>query len=122
MTTTPEPTATPVPEPTSTPTPERPRGPPGMPEIMWDELPPEARVTIELIWQNGPFPYRKDDTTFQNREGILPDRPYDYYREFTVETPGSRDRGARRIVEGENGELYYTDDHYDSFSWVVVPN
>ncbi len=91
----------------------------GLPVILWDELPPEAQETIQLIDQDGPFPYDKDGTTFGNREGILPDRPHGYYKEYTVITPGSRDRGARRIVAGADGELYYTDDHYDSFREVV---
>ncbi len=110
-------TATPIPKPTDTPTPA-PRGPPGMRTITLDKLPPEAVTTINLIWQNGPFPYRQDDSTFQNREGRLPNKPRGYYREFTVETPGLNHRGPRRIIEGEDGELYYTDDHYDSFYWV----
>ena len=91
----------------------------GLPVILWADLPPEAQETIELIDQGGPFPYDKDGSTFGNREGILPDRPHGYYKEYTVITPGSRDRGARRIVAGADGELYYTDDHYDSFREVV---
>ena len=56
---------------------------------------------------------------FQNREGILPDRPTGYYREYTVRTPGASDRGARRIVAGSDGELYWTADHYASFAKIV---
>jgi len=80
-------------------------------------LPPEAIVTLEMIERGGPFPYDRDGTTFQNRERLLPDRPRGYYREYTVETPGSRDRGARRIVTGGQPPevYYYTDDHYRSF-------
>ena len=95
-----------------------PRAPPGMATITLDDLPPEALETIALIEDGGPFPYSKDGSTFQNREGILPSQPNGYYSEYTVETPGSSDRGARRIVGGEEGELYYTDDHYGSFSWI----
>jgi ribonuclease T1 len=95
-------------------------GPPGLPVITEDELPPEALETIALIESDGPYPYSKDGSTFQNREGILPDKPMGYYSEYTVETPGSPDRGARRIVGGTDGELYYTDDHYDSFSWIIL--
>lgn len=94
--------------------------PSGMPLIHIEELPPEARDTINLIWSDGPYPFDKDDTTFQNREGYLPDEPRGYYREYTVITPGLDHRGARRIVAGADGELYYTSDHYDSFSWVVT--
>lgn len=84
-----------------------------------DELPDEALATLTLIERGGPYPYRQDDGTFENREGILPDRDRGHYREFTVDTPGSSDRGARRIVTGADGERYYTDDHYDSFREVV---
>lgn len=94
--------------------------PRGIPTITLAELPPEALETIVLIAKDGPFPYDKDGSTFFNRERILPRMPDGYYREYTVKTPGSRDRGARRIVGGEEGELYYTDDHYDSFSWIVI--
>jgi ribonuclease T1 len=83
------------------------------------ELPREALVTLELIDVGGPFPYRQDGQTFGNRERLLPIRPADHYREYTVETPGSPDRGARRIVGGADGERYFTDDHYDSFRFVV---
>lgn len=90
-----------------------------LPAIQYNDLPREAKQTIALIDQGGPFPYDEDGQTFENREGILPDRPTGYYQEYTVETPGSDDRGARRIVAGDEGELYYTDDHYESFSRVV---
>ncbi len=83
------------------------------------DLPAEALDTLALIDIGGPFPYRQDGSTFQNREGVLPDRPGGHYREFTVETPGSADRGARRIVAGADGERYWTDDHYDSFRWIA---
>ena len=80
-------------------------------------LPPEARDTLALIESGGPFPYRQDGATFQNREHRLPGRESGYYREYTVETPGSGDRGARRIVTGGDppSEFFYTDDHYGSF-------
>jgi guanyl-specific ribonuclease Sa len=80
-------------------------------------LPPEAVRTLQLIRARGPFPYDRDGAQFQNREGRLPERPRGYYREYTVPTPGSRDRGARRIVSGGNppAEFFYTDDHYRSF-------
>lgn len=81
------------------------------------DLPPEAISTLELIQRGGPYPYRKDGTTFQNRERLLPDKPRGYYREYTVPTPGARDRGARRIVAGGQPPevYYYTADHYRSF-------
>ncbi|RME59626.1 MAG: hypothetical protein D6790_10435 [Caldilineae bacterium] len=120
VTPTPKPTKTPTATrapPTATPTAIRSQS--GLPIILWEELPPEAQETIRLIDQGGPFPFRKDGSTFQNREGLLPPRPRGYYREYTVITPGSRDRGARRIVAGAEGELYYTDDHYASFREVI---
>lgn len=80
-------------------------------------LPAEALDTLALIERGGPFPHRQDGGTFQNRERLLPARRRGYYREYTVRTPGSRDRGARRIVSGGNppAEFFYTDDHYRSF-------
>ncbi|HZN21279.1 MAG TPA: ribonuclease domain-containing protein [Gaiellaceae bacterium] len=78
-------------------------------------LPSQARATLALIAAGGPFPYGRDGSAFQNREGLLPDGARGYYREYTVVTPGSDDRGARRIVAGAGGERYYTDDHYASF-------
>jgi ribonuclease T1 len=95
-----------------------PRGPPGIPLITLGELPVEALYTIDLIQRGGPFPYYKDGSTFQNRERLLPNAYRGYYAEYTVDTPGSDDRGARRIVAGEDGELYYTEDHYNSFFFI----
>ena len=88
------------------------------------DLLPEARQTLALIKQGGPFPYpRKDGSTFGNYEKRLPERSRGYYREYTVPTPGSRDRGARRIIAGAgrtgnvatSGEYYFTADHYRTF-------
>jgi len=91
----------------------------GIESIDVDSLPSQAGDTLELIDTDGPFPYDQDDGVFQNREGILPSRYDGYYREYSVETPGSDDRGARRIITGADGEIYYTEDHYESF-WRVV--
>ncbi|EVT73077.1 MAG: ribonuclease domain-containing protein [Stenotrophomonas indicatrix] len=86
-------------------------------------LPAEARQTIALIQRGGPFPHRQDGSTFGNREQQLPQRPRGYYREYTVDTPGAGNRGARRIVTGGNppDAWYYTDDHYESFRSFTVP-
>jgi ribonuclease T1 len=84
-------------------------------EVAHGDLPAEARATLALIKAGGPFPHRRDGSTFGNRERLLPGRERDYYREYTVRTPGARDRGARRIVAGRGGEYYYTADHYRSF-------
>ena len=83
------------------------------------QLPDEARETLRLISSGGPFPFDRDGIEFKNREGRLPYRPGGYYREYTVPTPGERTRGARRIVTGANGERYYSDDHYETFSRIA---
>ena len=83
-------------------------------EILSKDLPVEARETLVLIKKGGPFPYSQDGKFFGNREKLLPIRDRSYYREYTVRTPGARDRGARRIVAG-GGEYFYTDNHYRSF-------
>jgi ribonuclease T1 len=96
---------------------------PAIAEVRLDELPDEARHTLAQIKRGGPYAYRKDGTVFGNREKRLPLQPRGYYTEYTVKTPYSRDRGARRIVAGRgagrdpatSGEYYYTDDHYNSF-------
>lgn len=90
-----------------------------LPTVTVADLPPEARETLELIEAGGPFPYRQDGATFGNRERLLPQQERGYYREYTVETPGSRDRGARRIVTGEGGDRYWTQDHYRSFAEIA---
>lgn len=79
------------------------------------DLPPEAREMLVLIDRGGPFRHEEDGGTFGNFEGLLPDHERGYYREYTVDTPGSDDRGARRIVTGSAGEYYWTSDHYQSF-------
>ena len=83
------------------------------------QLPPEARTTLKLIEQGGPFPYRKDGVVFGNRETKLPKQRYGYYHEYTVKTPGARNRGARRIISGGTHEYYYSDDHYRSFKRIL---
>ena len=94
--------------------------PPGMGSVRVSALPAEARTTLALIAAGGPYPYAQDGAVFQNREGVLPKKASTYYHEYTVETPGSSDRGARRIVVGRDGERYYTDDHYSTFRLVVT--
>src|SRR4051794_38093581 len=122
-----EPTTTPTrpaqsPRPTNTPTPRgqatQPTPNDGPPTIDFAKLPPEAQETIRLIDQGGPFPYDRDGIVFENRERLLPLRASGYYHEYTVITPGSGDRGARRVIAGQAGELYFTDDHYESFKRV----
>jgi ribonuclease T1 len=98
--------------------------PAALPDCALSTLPQQAEDTIELIYDGGPFPYRQDGTVFQNRERLLPIEDSGYYREYTVPTPGSDTRGARRIVGGgfeptEPNDLYYTGDHYASFCHIV---
>ena len=87
-------------------------------------LPPEARTTHRLILAGGPFPYGKDGTVFGNRERLLPRAERGFYREYTVPTPGSPDRGARRTVCGGDRPkapeaCFYTADHYASFKLIA---
>lgn len=88
-------------------------------DIKMSSLPTQARATIVLIRKGGPFPYPKDGVVFGNRERLLPKQTRGFYTEYTVDTPGERSRGARRIVVGgeprSSTELYYTDDHYQTF-------
>jgi ribonuclease T1 len=88
--------------------------------VSLSDLPREARDTVALIRKGGPFPYEKDGSVFGNFERRLPLHERGYYREYTVPTPRSRNRGTRRIILGKAGELYYTDDHYESFRQIRV--
>jgi ribonuclease T1 len=101
------------------PAPAQPRYGDRAPAVAIAELPQEARATLALIRRNGPFPYERDGVVFGNFERQLPVRARGYYREYTVPTPGVTHRGARRIIAGRDGELYYTQDHYRSFRRIV---
>lgn len=84
-------------------------------------LPVQARQTVSLIEKGGPFPYpHNDGVVFHNNEHLLPRESDGYYHEYTVPTPGSADRGARRIITGRDGEFYYTADHYEHFVRIDV--
>ncbi|WP_293224106.1 ribonuclease [Ottowia sp.] len=90
------------------------------------QLPRQGQQTYVLIHQGGPFAHDKDGVVFGNRERLLPPKRRGYYREYTVETPGARNRGARRIVCGgvqrtEPDACWYTSDHYSSFKRIVEP-
>lgn len=96
-----------------------------LPTVSLAALPAEAQHTQRLILAGGPFPYRKDGTTFFNRERLLPAQPRGFYREYTVRTPDAGGRGARRIVCGGRQPTapqacYYTADHYASFARIVA--
>ena len=99
--------------------------------LRWIELtalPRQAQQTVSLIEAGGPYPYSRDGIVFGNREGLLPSERNGWYHEYTVVTPGSNDRGARRVVTGgaqgstlgSGLEFFYSDDHYDSFSRIRI--
>jgi ribonuclease T1 len=96
----------------------RSEAPAALPQIALSDLPAEAQRTIQLIKRGGPFPYERDGVVFGNYERLLPAQRRGYYHEYTVPTPGARNRGARRIIAGGSGEYYYTADHYRSFQRV----
>ncbi len=91
----------------------------GLPWVLEDDLQVFAQGTLALIDQGGPYPYDRDGVVFENREGILPDESRGYYHEYTVVEPGADNRGPERIVTGEGGEFYYTEDHYESFQRIL---
>ncbi|WP_319804406.1 ribonuclease domain-containing protein [Nocardioides malaquae] len=93
---------------------------PGLPSVRLADLPPEAAEVVAQIDAGGPFAHPEHDgSRFGNYEGLLPNRPRGHYREYTVPTPGIDHRGARRIVTGDPEEMYWTDDHYQSFSRIL---
>ena len=101
-------------------TPARPGDLGGAGVVALAALPEQARATHRTILAGGPFPFAKDGTVFGNRERLLPSKARGHYREYTVKTPGSRDRGARRIICGgkpatQPEACFYTEDHYASF-------
>jgi len=91
--------------------------------ISLQALPAPGVETYRNIHQGGPFPFEKDGVVFGNRERILPLQKRGFYREYTVKTPGARDRGAQRIVCGGRATApevcYFTADHYASFRTIV---
>ncbi|GAA2826025.1 ribonuclease domain-containing protein [Kitasatospora sp. CM 4170] len=93
---------------------------PALADVCRTRLPAQALDTLGLIARGGPYPYRSDGIVFENRENRLPRKASGYYHEYTVVTPGSADRGARRVVTGGSGEQYWTADHYDSFQEIDV--
>jgi len=90
-----------------------------LPIIAATELPTEARDMLQLIKRGGPFAYDRDGVAFKNYERVLPQRPRGYYHEYTVTTPGVRNRGARRVVCGPLPECYYSADHYQTFKRIL---
>jgi ribonuclease T1 len=99
---------------------------PDMATVSLSALPSQAQSTHSKILAGGPFPYDKDGSVFGNREKLLPAKARGYYREYTVKTPGARNRGAKRLICGGTppsrpDACYYTDDHYASFRRVTTP-
>lgn len=93
-----------------------------VPAVALSALPAQAAQTVALLESGAPLPgYRDEGVVFHNYEHRLPSEPDGYYHEFTVPTPGSADRGARRIVTGEHGEYFYTGDHYETFERIRLP-
>ncbi|MET8622896.1 ribonuclease [Kitasatospora sp. NPDC004669] len=88
---------------------------PALADVCRTKLPSQAQDTLTLIAKNGPYPYNRDGIVFENRESRLPKKADGYYHEFTVLTPGSNDRGTRRVVTGGAGEQYWSPDHYATF-------
>ena len=101
------------------------QGTDGLGTVAVGDLPAEARQTLALIREGGPYPYEKDGTVFGNYERKLPRQRRGYYTEYTVKTPRVRSRGARRIIaggrDGRPTEFYYTDDHYQTFRRIEFP-
>ena len=101
------------------------QGADGLGTVAVGDLPAEARQTLALIREGGPYPYEKDGTVFGNYERKLPRQRRGYYTEYTVKTPRVRSRGARRIIaggrDGRPTEFYYTDDHYQTFRRIEFP-
>ncbi|MER7754226.1 ribonuclease [Kitasatospora sp. NPDC097643] len=88
---------------------------PALADVCRTKLPSQAQDTLGLIAKGGPYPYNRDGIVFENRESRLPKKADGYYHEFTVVTPGSNDRGTRRVVTGTAGEQYWSPDHYTTF-------
>ena len=106
---------TPAPGSSASPTPSRSLD---LSSIRSEEEQHAVTEAVKRIDDGGPFDYDKDGSTFRNAERRLPTKGRSYYREYTVKTPGAHNRGARRIIAGDGGELYYTNDHYLSFALI----
>ncbi|MDP5226696.1 MULTISPECIES: ribonuclease domain-containing protein [Arthrobacter] len=98
---------------------QAPSNPSSLATVKESALPAEAQTTLALIAKGGPYPYSRDGINFGNFEGALPKKNGGYYQEYTVPTPGSNDRGARRIIVGSGHEKYYTADHYATFRFIL---
>ena len=93
--------------------------PDALPDIAVADLPKEGREVLALIHGGGPFTYDRDGVVFGNYERLLPSERKGFYHEYTVHTPGTKSRGARRIICGGPKQApdacYYTSDHYRTF-------
>lgn len=87
----------------------------GLTVVALSSLPSQVAETVRLVQAGGPYPYQRDGVTYHNNNRVLPQHPDGYYHEYTVKTPGSSTRGARRVIHGQGDEYFYTADHYASF-------
>ncbi|APT85180.1 ribonuclease domain-containing protein [Corynebacterium aquilae] len=100
------------------------KAPKGMETCPLASLPPQASDVAEAIVHGGPFEHPDNDgVRFGNYEQVLPKQNRNYYREYTVDTPGLKHRGARRIVTGggsktDPDQWFYTSDHYETFCFI----
>ncbi len=95
---------------------------------IYDELPQNYITKKEaeaLGWEGGSVEKYKEGAaiggdTFGNREGLLPEEKGRRYTECDIDTDGYGSRGSRRLVFSNDGLYFYTSDHYESFSEVLV--
>ena len=126
----PEPTEAPTPEPTDTPCPVSEDGEYWTKDAvalyihLFGHLPKnyitKSRAQ-DLGWSGGSLePYAPGCSIgggyFGNYEGLLPKKKGRTYTECDIDTRGKKSRGAKRIVFSNDGLIYYTDDHYESFT------
>jgi guanyl-specific ribonuclease Sa len=87
----------------------------------YGKLPPNfitKKAAQKLGWEGGSLePYAPGKCIggnyFGNYEGILPEGNY---KECDIDTLGKKSRGAKRIIYSDDGRIYYTEDHYKSFT------
>lgn len=71
--------------------------------------------TLARIARGEANSHRNDGTTFQNRERRLPAQPSGYYKEYVHPTPKTPGPGPQRVIVGNDGDIWYTPDHYRTF-------
>ena len=91
---------------------------------LYGELPPHfitKKEAQKLGWDSGEVEYYRSGAAiggdyFGNYEGLLPKKKGRTYHECDIDTVGKRSRGSKRIIWSNDGLIYYTDDHYESFT------